>query len=214
MVDWVMRQIASILAEHVMWRVRSCVVGLSVVLLVTTVAVWAKSYYPPSYRVQQRRWDRVISLQCTSGYVDLSVITDPSRLRLVEDMAIRGEWDLSTFVVCRSLPRAPRWPEIAPTVFRWFSVSRKSGWLIVRIPVWCVALLFAIFPAFVAVTTVRGSKRRQHRLKAGLCAQCGYDLRGVRERCPECGFPFQAVRSYDVDASEHVTRSADVVEMR
>lgn len=55
------------------------------------------------------------------------------------------------------------------------------------IPIWYLAVLFAVCPIF---TCVRGFLRRRRRQRKGLCPECGYDLRGnVSGRCPECGKP-------------------------
>jgi hypothetical protein len=35
-------------------------------------------------------------------------------------------------------------------------------------------------------------ERRLERVKGGLCAQCGYDLRASPGNCPECGLPRSA----------------------
>lgn len=35
----------------------------------------------------------------------------------------------------------------------------------------------------------RFRRTRQMRVTAGLCGECGYDLRATAERCPECGLP-------------------------
>ena len=55
-----------------------------------------------------------------------------------------------------------------------------------EIPLWIIALLLAAYPLYV---WARGPHvRRRHRLKHGLCLECGYDLTGnVSGICPECG---------------------------
>ena len=65
-------------------------------------------------------------------------------------------------------------------------VKTAGEFACLRIPNWFLIALFAV-----ATTRAffRGD-RRLRRLIRGLCAECGYDLRGATERCPECGTPF------------------------
>lgn len=39
------------------------------------------------------------------------------------------------------------------------------------------------------VLALRRAREKRRRWKLDLCPQCGYDLRGSSERCPECGRP-------------------------
>ena len=43
-----------------------------------------------------------------------------------------------------------------------------------------------------AVWWVRRRAILQAKARIGLCARCGYELSGVRDRCPECGLAFEA----------------------
>jgi hypothetical protein len=56
--------------------------------------------------------------------------------------------------------------------------------LSVVVPAW---LLIPV-PSVIAGITFRGW-RRDRRIRAGRCALCNYDVRGLKDRCPECGRP-------------------------
>ena len=56
----------------------------------------------------------------------------------------------------------------------------------VAAPIWFIALITAVLPAF---WLTQFQRRRTLRRRAGenRCMSCGYDLRGTPDRCPECG---------------------------
>ena len=57
----------------------------------------------------------------------------------------------------------------------------------VYVPVNLLALAFLILSGYLLAPVHRRRKRK----KLGLCVKCGYDLRGSKDRCPECGQEFQ-----------------------
>jgi hypothetical protein len=72
----------------------------------------------------------------------------------------------------------------APNGFRgppgyWFGARRLI------LPYWAVVLASAVAPTWWALDVRR--RRAARRTAAGLCHSCGYDLRATPGRCPECG---------------------------
>lgn len=54
----------------------------------------------------------------------------------------------------------------------------------IQVPLWAPLLILAVLPA----RRARRAAARWRRVRRGLCAACGYDLRGsAASRCPECG---------------------------
>jgi len=125
-------------------------------------------------------------------YPNRSVLNSPQFFRSLERDPPR---DPTNFVARQ------RWP-LRETGYweadaRWFPRPHFRDWLVdgglgparymsvemVLVPYWLLLAVGALpLPVF-GVTFVARRRRR----RAGLCAQCGYDLRASPGRCPECG---------------------------
>jgi hypothetical protein len=56
------------------------------------------------------------------------------------------------------------------------------------VPYWMLILPLLVLPGARLRFAARDRTRRRRQI-LGLCARCGYDLRGSHARCPECGTP-------------------------
>jgi hypothetical protein len=55
-----------------------------------------------------------------------------------------------------------------------------------QLPYWFIVTMLLVPPAG-QVFAIGRDQRRRRRGNAGLCHNCGYDLRGTPDHCPECG---------------------------
>lgn len=59
-----------------------------------------------------------------------------------------------------------------------------------HMPIWCPLVLFAAFPCFFLVISIRSRHRRRAYSREGHCKKCGYNLfTNTSGICPECGTP-------------------------
>ena len=155
-------------------RFLSIAAAMSLVLLLASVAVWLWSY--PNWRVGAHRGQLLL------------VVFDPVKaeeLQLLEKPGLSlKEWSETTW------PRANGWSKGA-LGFRFGHGSRRFdnattvivSFSVFAVPCWFMVAVLAVLPVMYYLRFWR----QRRRTVRGLCAACGYDLRGSPDRCPECG---------------------------
>jgi hypothetical protein len=111
----------------------------------------------------------------TSGTVPIPDVTEDERNRM---MAKAGQALLD-----RGIPATMAGMIAATTGMFDTTIHQRLQHIFVPLPM--LMLVFAIPPLFLARSSWL-RYRASHRSARGLCANCGYDIRGS-DRCPECG---------------------------
>ena len=171
---------------------------LSLLGLLLSAGLWAASYFNitvvsgtsgPAYLLTQGcidvSWSNAPQQNpLPSDYETLSVgtvvmtgaritmpATIPPRITGAQTVTYKTGWDCFGFndLTTRWRPRLDR--SALPTMAR------------LVIPLWIPVVILALILTLCCLP----DHRRRKRKKLGLCLECGYDLRGSGERCPECG---------------------------
>ena len=141
---------------------------LSLIGLLLSVGLWGVSYFHLSYTI---RTPSILSTYAAvRGGLEYSSDTPinsfgldgRTRLLVGKWWKLRGLRDLET-----------KW---VPSIGEYY----------LFIPLWIPSVLFSLVFAISCTPILRRRKRK----KLGLCVKCSYDLRGSKDRCPECGTGF------------------------
>ena len=182
-------------------RLVTLAAATSLLLCVATVALWVRSYWASYglFRATDQDVERrsiVIGIGVARGIIggSRSVLTMDRRGHFIHVNELLPPADAGPVFGWSLYIRGGR--AIAPVVpvttwlgFSYEKQSTRSGpslqeSLHASIPLWLPVLLLLLPPAFWVTSPAR---RRERRLRLGLCATCGYDLRASPVRCPECG---------------------------
>ena len=173
--------------------------GFCLILLFGVVALWVRS----NKRIDDLAWRtasgsqwELASMSGKLRLIRLEDWLDPSPMALTSvpnDAEHQAAWSIDQAIKTAPRTMTPG-PPITPVAvhFAGFEYRRDafparvwhrsaiSAW---TLPLWAVAVILVLPPA----ARLFGVMRYHRRVRRGLCAGCGYDLRHTPQRCPECG---------------------------
>ena len=170
----------------VQWFVPICLIGLCVFLVYGGAYSFTR---PPALIVFGPGGRPVI---VTFGHGNLFMLASGRPLHIVSSGHVYWtDESIDETRRCRRR-RCPRRADNHASRFH-FSFARKRAdptfdserFVAAGVPLWFVLPPVVWFAWRTTATLLRRGRRR----RLGLCPACGYDLRGITTRCPECGMP-------------------------
>ncbi len=150
---------------------RSLALWTGITLAAGSLALWLASLWVISYR-PNTAWGSPTFALCNG---ELWVTTGGTYFP--PDLAAMHAWPRA-----ETFTRLRWWPEDA--WFGSYTISGALNWWNLRVPLW------APFAAGVLLAACGHPAWRRRRLtREGKCPRCAYDVRGLKDVCPECGGP-------------------------
>jgi hypothetical protein len=195
-------------------RVRVLTV-VAAVLLAACAAAWLRSYLPEYWTLRAHQGSLVLLFYGTDAATHIDPANHPSVEETFGNPQYPGRptrrWDTE-----QALRNARSWAKgsarATPPPLSWRAAGFElianhaklsAGYFIVAAPFWALCLP----PAGVMAWGLSRWRRQRRWRDSGRCRNCGYDLRGSSDACPECGT--QMARQTSAGAGDVTQRLAN-----
>lgn len=117
------------------------------------------------------------------------------------DTMVDGQGNLKALPLFWQIERESRFLSVVEV---WTARNDGSHGHYIWISYWPLAIILSISSVYALIRKLKrflSVQRKMSRASQLLCIECGYDLRGSTERCPECGRSFEHAIEQQVEPS-------------